>query len=302
MSSEDVKIDLQKIAIKSTLFNTLKLYLTLNVADALLRPITFLWILAALLICGPYVHNPTLYPIYMGIIISVTMNGAYQGLIGSLRRNTQKNLERLSAGYGHDLSKKSLPDLEDKLESEKSFKYSEDPLFVRMLFRLAKFFGIPRRGFLHQCVAGAQLFFLGLYVYNYVHYFGKQTQENFPEMLWMMHGAVTLIGIFAVIKNSSFLITSRVLLGLVGVALDPGGTRRRVADRLTDTQNTHSAIKGAMEEYRFGDNTPPPSSECEKCVKEMSVHVIEKVPLVLAPESALPTAKAENSQEEPPLK
>ncbi len=279
---EKTKIDPRVIELKGRLFNILKMRERLLIADAILRPIAQLWIVAAVLICAPYAYDPMIYPIYWGFIVSVVIFATYYGLIGTVRRSTEVYLEKLAATYGYDLTKGSLGELQQKLDIEKPFRDSDDPAIVKNIFAIAKLCFLPRRGLIQQTVVMSQIIFLGYYVYNYAHFFGGQTLNYFPNILWQMHAAVTLFGIIMMVKNASFLITSRFFLALTNMVLDPRGSGRRVSDRIADAESTHAAIKSAMEEYRFNGDIPPPSNECGTCIKGMAIHVVGEVPLILA--------------------
>lgn len=218
--TEHVIVDPDQVELRGRLFNTLKLRERLLTADTMLRPICQLWIVAALLIGGPLVHDPVKYPVHQGFILSCICFGVYYWLIGSVRRSTEVYLEKLAAMYGYDLTKGSLKTLQCQLDKEKTFKDSDDPKFVRFLFGITRFLHLPRRGLVQQTVVLAQFIFLGYYVYSYVHFFGSYTPEHFPAILWQLHAAVTLFGVFMMAKNASFLLTSRFFLALMKGAID----------------------------------------------------------------------------------
>lgn len=214
------KVDASLVELTGRLFNTLKLRERLLTADAMLRPIGQLWLLAAVFIGGPYVYDPLRYPVHTGFIYSAISFALYYGLIGSVRRSTETYLEKLAASFGYDLTKGSLKALQGQLDVNKPFKDSDDPRLVQFLFRVGNHLHLPRRGLVQQTVVLAQFIFLGYYTFNYIRFFGDYTPEHFPEILWQLHGAVTLFGVIMMAKNASFLLTSRFFLAFIKSALD----------------------------------------------------------------------------------
>lgn len=204
--------------LKDRLLNVLKLSARMSTPNAFLRLTALFWILASILVCLPNAYDPVTYPINVGFIFSIIIYAAYHGIIGGVQKKSAAYVKRLVADYQYDLSQTSIKKLQAELEGEEIILDRDDPVAVRWISKIINFFCRSRRGSAQTGVVLAQIIILGCYVYNYVHFFGEQTVANFPDMLWQVHGAVTLIGVISIIKNASFLITNRFLFTLASLA------------------------------------------------------------------------------------
>ena len=229
-----------RLELGGRLFNVVKLRDRLLTADALLRPIAQFWILTSILIATPTVYNPLLYPVHMGYLYSSILFVLYYGLIDVTRRSTETYLEKLANVYEYDLRSNGLAKLRTELAELRPFKETDDPPIVKFLFEIARKLHLPRRGLIQQTVVCAQLIFLVLYGYNYVRYFGTSSSVNFPDMLWMLHGSVTLYGIVMMMQNASFLLNNKFFLAVVRGVIDWKGSAGKAASSLAEDDSTRS--------------------------------------------------------------
>lgn len=262
--------------LEDRLFNLLKLRERLLIADAILRPIAFLWAIAGVAVGGPYIFDPVAYPAHIEYAYSILVFAVYYGLIGAVRRATETYLNKLAVQYGYDPSTESLRDLLSRLNSVKPFKESDDPAIVSFLFTLTRF--LPRRGLIQLLVVLAQFVFLTYWAYNYYRYFGHTNAAHFPDVLWKLHAAITLFGIIIMVKNAAFLIDNRFFLALTKAVLDPKGTAEDAVEGLARRTTPAEKVEGAMRDYRFKDRDPP-ISDCDSCIKGMAKQVLDSVPI-----------------------